>query len=115
MSDAVKEALQTAIENKRRELADLEAALRKHEQESAFAAVKRRRRRKTGFKSGSIPFHVQAILKESGRALTAAELSDELKKRGKNVESRLVASSLNRYMGQAFDRTNEGAYLLLGP
>jgi heme oxygenase len=114
MGDAVKEALQTAIETKRRELAELELALRRHEQEALFVTIKtRRRRRKTGFKQGSIPFHVQAILKETGRALTAAELSDELKKRGKSVDSRLVASSLNRYMGQAFDRTAEGAYLLL--
>ena len=114
MSEAVRTALQVAIETKRRELAELEMALRKHDAESTTANGKSKRRRKsTGFKQGSVPSLVQDILKSRGVSMPAAELSDELKKKGKDVDSRVIASSLNRYIGKVFERSTEGFYRLL--
>jgi hypothetical protein len=115
MSDAVREALVEGIEKRRRELADLESALKRHDSEAASASGKSRRRRKAGgFRNDSVPFHVDIVLRASDKPMGAAELVDALKARGKTVDSRMIASSLNRYIGKNFERTADGSYLPRG-
>jgi hypothetical protein len=115
MSDAVRESLVEGIEKRRRELAELESALKKHDLEAASVNGKSRRRRKaSGFRADSVPFHVDVVLRASNKPMGAAELADALKARGKVVDSRMIASSLNRYIGKNFERTPDGLYLFRG-
>src|SRR5438445_4719515 len=115
MSTTVREVLKTAIETKRREIAELEAALRRADAEDDSDSGKlRRRRRSKGFKQGSLPYLVHEILTENKAPMPAADLAEALKKRGKAVGTNIIAGSLNRYMGKIFDRTNEGMYVLIG-
>lgn len=113
MSDPVTEALRSAIETKRRELGELEAALRKHQDELASGGQKfKRTRKRTGFKVGSIPYRAQHVLGTEQRPLTAAELAERVSANGKQVDSRTLASSLARYIGGVFERTLDGSYIL---
>lgn len=113
-TNPVIEALQAAIETKKHELAELEAALVKFQREANSGKQKRLRfRTKTGFKEGSIPYHVQAILNASLDPMSAAELAEALKAKGKTVESKMIAASIARYLDRIFRRNEEGKYLLV--
>jgi hypothetical protein len=112
---AVIAALQTVIEAKKQELAELEAHVLKLQREmnSAGRQKKLRFRAKTGFKPGSIPDMVNKILKESGQPRSAAELAEALKAKGKQVESKMIAASIARYIDTVFRRNIEGKYELM--
>ena|ERR1017187_6809351 len=113
-TNPVIEALQAAIETKKQELAELDAALVKFQREANSGKQKRLRfRTKTGFKEGSIPYHVQAILNASMGPMSAAELAEALKAKGKTVESKMIAASIARYIDKVFRRNEEGKYLLV--
>jgi hypothetical protein len=45
--------------------------------------------------------------------MSAADLSEALKAKGKTVDSNMVAASVNRYIGTIFRRNEEGKYLLV--
>jgi len=111
MSSTVEEVLKSAIQVKRQEIAELETALRKLEEESAGGKL-RRRRRTAGFKQGSVPFLVNEILTKNVAPMSAADLAEALKALGKAVTTNVIAGSLNRYMGKVFDRTDTGMYVL---
>ena len=108
-------AITVAIEAKKRELAELEAALLKYQREANAGKQKKLRfRAKTGFRPGSIPQRIHEILKDKeGQAMTASELALELTARGEKVESKLIAASVARYIGKVFRRNEEGKYLLV--
>jgi hypothetical protein len=113
-TNPVIQALQDAIEAKKKELAELEAAMSMYQRESLAGKQKRLRfRAKTGFKQGSIPDLVNKILKESPQPLSAAELAEALKAKGKAVESKMIAASIARYIDEFFRRNEEGKYLLV--
>jgi hypothetical protein len=114
-SNPVVMAIQAAIEVKKRELAELEAALLKYQREANSGKQKKLRfRAKTGFKPGSIPYRIHEILKDKqGQPMTASELSAELTARGEKVESKMIAASVARYIGMIFQRNTEGKYLLV--
>lgn len=113
-TNPVIEALKAAIEAKKRELAELEAAVQKYQREAAGGGQKRLRfRAKTGFKQGSIPDLVNKILTEVSQPMSAAELADALKAKGKQVESKMIAASIARYIDDVFRRNEEGKYLLV--
>jgi hypothetical protein len=113
-TNPVIQALQDAIEAKKKELAELEAAMSMYQRESLAGKQKRLRfRAKTGFKEGSIPDLVNKILKESAQPLSAAELAEALKAKGKVVESKMIAASIARYIDEVFRRNEEGKYLLV--
>ncbi len=109
----VVQALQDAIEAKKKELEELETALFKYQKESIAGLQKRMRfRSKTGFKAGSIPDLVNKILKDAAQPMSAAELAEALKVKGKTVESKMIAASIARYIDVVFRRNDEGKYLL---
>lgn len=113
-TNPVIEALQAAIEAKKQELAELEAAVLKYQREASAGKQKRLRfRAKTGFKEGSIPDLVNKILKDAAQPMSAAELAEGLKAKGKQVESKMIAASIARYIDQVFRRNEEGKYLLV--
>ena len=112
MNEAVKEVIKAAIETKRREIEQLEEALRNMETEDGPKL--RRRRRRSGFKQGSVPFLVHEILTANGDPLTPADLAEALESYGKKVTTNILAGSLNRYMGKIFERTEDGRYALKG-
>lgn len=113
-SNPVVMAIQAAIEVKKRELQELEAALSKYQREANAGKQKKLRfRAKTGFKPGSIPQRIHEILKDKNQPMTASELSAELTARGEKVESKLIAASVARYIGKVFQRNEEGKYLLV--
>jgi hypothetical protein len=113
MNQAVREVLKAAIEAKRREIEQLEEALRDMENEDNPVSGKlKRRRRRSGFKQGSVPFLVHEILTTMGTPLTPAELAEALASYDKKVTTNILAGSLNRYMGKVFDRTEDGKYTL---
>jgi hypothetical protein len=114
-NSAVIAALQSVIETKKQELANLEAHVLKlqREENSAGRQKKLRFRAKTGFKPGSIPDLVNKILTESGQPMSAAELAEALKAKGKNVESKMIAASIARYIDTVFRRNIEGKYELI--
>ena len=114
-SNPVVMAIQAAIEVKKRELAELEAALLKYQREvNAGKQKKLRFRAKTGFKPGSIPHRIHEILKDKqGQPMSASELSVALTAKGQTVESKMIAASVARYIGTVFQRNAEGKYLLV--
>jgi hypothetical protein len=107
----VAEVLKAAIEAKRREIQELESTLRNLENQSDNRKTTRRRR-STGFKPGSVPYLVNEILIAKKGPITAADLAEELKKRGKEISTNVLAGSLNRYMDRIFERTPDGMYAL---
>jgi len=115
MGNPVLDALRAAIETKRKELAELEKAVAKYEAELTSPDGKPKRfRRSPGFKQDSIPYHVHAILTAATKPLTAADISDALKAKGKDVDSRLISASIARYIDKKiFRRDEEGKYLLV--
>lgn len=113
-TNPVIQALQDAIEAKKKELAELEAAMSMYQRDSLAGKQKRLRfRSKTGFKEGSIPDLVNKILKDAPQPLSAAELAEALRVKGKVVESKMIAASISRYIDQVFRRNEEGKYLLV--
>jgi ribosomal protein L9 len=115
MGSAVIDALRAAIEAKKRELAELERAVAKYEAELSSPDGKvKRYRRSPGFKQNSIPYHVHAILSASATGpMSAADIADALKAKGKDVDSRLISASIARYIDKVFRRDEEGRYLLV--
>ena len=116
MGNPVIEALKAALELKKQETLTLEAAIRKAEAEETNASRNpkpKRFRKATGFKSNSIPYHINAILQATTVPMSAADLSEALKAKGKTVDSNMVAASINRYIGTIFRRNEEGKYLLV--
>jgi hypothetical protein len=112
-TNPVIEALQAAIAAKKEELAALEAAVIQFQREANSGKQKKLRfRAKSGFKEGSIPFHVYAILNAGTGPMSAAELAEALKAKGKQVESKMIAASIARYLDHIFRRNEEGKYLL---
>jgi hypothetical protein len=114
-TNAVIEALRTAIDAKRKELVELEAAVVKYTKEvnGASGQQKIRFRRKTGFKDGSIPDLVNKILAETGQPMSASELVIALKAKGRQAESNMIAANIARYIGTNFQRNTEGKYKLM--
>jgi len=116
MGNPIIEALKAALELKKQEIATLEAAIRKAEAEESSSSRNpkpRRFRKATGFKAGSIPFHINAILQTTNTPQSAADLSEALKAKGKTVDSNMVSASISRYIGTLFRRNEEGKYLLV--
>jgi hypothetical protein len=116
MGNPVIEALRAALELKKQEILTLESAIRKAEQEELSSSRNpkpKRFRKATGFKSDSIPYHINAILNATHAPLSASDLSEALKAKGKTVDSNMVAASINRYIGTIFRRNEEGKYLLV--
>jgi len=114
MGNPVSDALRAAIDTKKKELAELEQALAKYEAELSSPNGKPKRfRRSPGFQYDSIPWHVNAILNAATKPMTAADIADALKGKGKNVDSRLVSASIARYLDKVFRRDEEGKYLLM--
>jgi hypothetical protein len=112
MNQAVKEVLKAAIDTKRREIEQLEEALRDMEKENSPGKLKRRRR-PSGFRQGSVPFLVHEILSVTDTPLTPAEIADLLAATyEKRITTNILAGSLNRYMGKIFDRTEDGKYII---
>lgn len=109
MSEA-SQVILAAIEEYKKKIKELESALKKLGDE----APKRRRRKATGLKEGSVPFHVHAILDHAKKPLSASEISEGLSKAGKPTETRVIAAALNRYIeaGRIFEKTDEGLYSL---
>jgi hypothetical protein len=113
-TNPVIKAIQDAIEVKKAELAELEAAMSMYQREALAPGQKKLRfRAKTGFKEGSIPDLVNKILQGSTQPLSAAELAEALKARGKAAESKMIAASIARYIDTIFRRTTEGKYTLV--
>jgi hypothetical protein len=114
MGNPVIEALKAALESKRHEIEQLEDAIRQFEAEEKNGVKPRRFRRLTGFKPDSIPFHVNAVLNASSTGpLSAAEISEALKARGKDVDSGMISASISRYVDKVFRRNEEGKYFLV--
>jgi hypothetical protein len=109
MSEAAR-VIQQAIEEHKRQIKELESALRKLDE----SLPRKRQRKKTGLREGSMPFRVQEILKSAGKPLPAAEISERLSKAGLTTETRVIASALNKYIeaGRVFARTEDGMYTL---
>jgi hypothetical protein len=109
MSEAAQVIL-LAIEDHKKKIKELESALKKIGED----VPKKRRRKATGLRPDSMPFHVHAILTAAQGALSAADISAKLAKLGKATESRVIASALNRYIEnrRIFDRTDDGLYTL---
>lgn len=109
----VTEVIKAAIEAKRKEIQELESTLRNLETQSD-STKRTRRRRSTGFKPGSVPYLVNEILTAKKGPIAAADLAEELRKRGKEISTNVLAGSLNRYMDRIFERTPDGMYALRG-
>ena len=109
MSEAARVILQ-AIDEHKRQIKELESALKKLDED----VPRKRQRKKTGLREGSMPFRVQEILKAAGKPLPAADISERLSKAGDSVETRVIASALNKYIesGRVFMRTDDGMYTL---
>ena len=114
MNDALIRLLREGIAAKEAELAELRANLRKIENESNGTGKRKRTRKEAGPREGSIPYLIQECLREAQKPLGAADISEKLKAKGKTVESRFVAASINRYVedGRVFSRTDDGLYSL---
>jgi hypothetical protein len=106
------DVIKAAIEAKRKEISELEATLRRLNDADTEDGTSHRRRRRTGFKTGSVPYLVNEILSQKNAPMAAADLAEELKKRGKEVTTNILAGSLNRYMDKIFERTADGMYAL---
>jgi cell division septum initiation protein DivIVA len=108
MSEAARVILQ-AIEEHKKQIKELESALKKLDAD----LPRKRQRKKTGLREGSMPSRVEQILKAK-RPLAAADISEELKKMGHPAETRVIASALKKYIesDRVFERTAEGLYTL---
>ncbi len=113
MSDALIKLLREGIATKQAELDELRQKLR--ELESVNSGGRRKRGRKeTGPKEGSIPYLIAECLKDAAKPLAAADISERLAKKGKPVESRFVAAAISRYIkaNRIFSQTSDGLYTL---
>lgn len=114
-TNPVLEILRAGLEAKKKEIAKLEEAIRRYEAEEAASngAKPKRFRKATGFKPGSIPSLVYALINSGNGPMSASELSEALKAQGKDVDSSQLAASISRYVGKVFRRDEEGKYLLV--
>ena len=110
----VRRALEEAIAKRERELTEFRQRLKDLDNNNGDRRPKRRRKA-TGLKPGSVPSMIADILSEAKKPLSSAEIADRLEKKGKKVESRFVASAVNRYVesGRVFNRSDDGLYSLL--
>lgn len=113
MSNVLKRVLVEAIAVREEELDELRRQLKETERGENLGPKPKRRRKATGLQAGSIPFIIAEIIRDKG-GLSSAAISDALKQKGKDVQSRLVAAALNRYVeaGRIFDKTSDGLYTL---
>lgn len=113
MSEVLRRVLEEAIRVREGELEELRRRLKEAERAETNGTKPKRRRKAGGLKQGSVPFFIKEILMESG-PLASADISEKLKRKGKDVESRFVAAALNRYVETAriFDRSADGRYSL---
>ncbi len=114
MSETIKQVLRDAIAQREAELEELREKLKEVEDESPNGTRRKRFKKSSGPKAGSIPYLIAESLRESGRPLAAAEIAERLAKKGKEVESRSVAAAISRYLkaGRIFSQNEEGQYLL---
>jgi hypothetical protein len=115
-NNPVLDILRAGLEAKKKEVAKLEEAIRRFENEEAEAnngSKPKRFRRATGFKPNSIPSLVYAAINSGTGPMSASELSDVLKAQGRDVDSSTLAASISRYVGKIFRRDEEGKYLLV--
>jgi len=112
MSEILAQVIREAIAIRERELEELRQKLR--EAESNGGKKRKRTRKESGPRPGSIPALIADCLRDAGKALTSSDLSDRLAKKDKKVESRFVAAAISRYIkeGRIFSQTPEGLYTL---
>jgi hypothetical protein len=113
MSDILIKIIQEAIVSKEAELDVLRRELK--ERESTLGKKKTKRTRKeTGLQKDGVPFLIREVLRESPKPLGSADISERLKKKGKELDSRFVMASIHRYVstGRIFEQTSEGLYTL---
>jgi hypothetical protein len=115
-TNPVLEILRAGLEAKKKEVAKLEEAIRRFEAEEAAmnnGGKPKRFRKSTGFKTGSIPSLIYEIINSGNGPMSAADLSEALKAKGRTIDSSQLAASISRYVGKIFRRDEEGKYLLV--
>jgi hypothetical protein len=112
MSEILAQVIREAIAIREQELDELRQKLREAEAEANGVKRRRRSRKDSGPRAGSVPAFIVECLNEAGRPLSAADLSEKLAKRGKKIESRFIAAAISRYVkaGRVFLQTPEGLY-----
>jgi hypothetical protein len=115
MSEVLAQIIRDAIVVRERELEELRQKLREAESDSNGGKRRRRSRKESGPRPGSVPALIVECLEEAGgKALGAADISERLAKKDKKVESRFVAAAISRYIkaNKVFSVTPEGLYAL---
>jgi hypothetical protein len=114
MSEVLAQVIREAIAIRERELEELRQKLKEAETETSGSKRRRRSRKDSGPRPGSIPALIADCLRETGKPLGAADISEKLSKKGKTIESRFVAAAVARYVknGRVFSQTPEGLYAL---
>lgn len=115
MSEVLAQVIRQAITVRERELEELRQKLREAESDSNGGRKRRRNRKESGPRPGSIPALIKECLEDAnGKALGAADISERLAKKDKKVESRFVAAAISRYVkaNKIFSITPEGLYTL---
>jgi hypothetical protein len=112
MSEILVQVIREAIAVRERELEELRQKLREAESDANGGKRRRRGRKDSGPRPGSVPALVMECLTEAGKPLGAADLSEKLAKHGKKIESRFIAAAISRYVkaGRIFVQTPEGLY-----
>ena len=112
MSEALIRLLRDGIAAKETELDELRQKLRELESEATGSRPRKRSRKASGPKPGSVPSAIAECLREAGKPLGAAEISERLAKKGKPIASRFIAAAMNRYIkaGRVFTQTADGLY-----
>jgi len=115
MSEVLAQVIREAITIRERELEELRQKLREAESDSNGGRKRRRSRKESGPRPGSIPALILECLEDAGgKPLGAADISERLAKKDKKVESRFVAAAISRYIkaNKLFAITPEGLYML---
>jgi hypothetical protein len=117
MSEIIIDLLRKAIEDTRARLVQLEAELAEQERARSQGMNGRRggsvRRKRRGFRDGSIPQIAELILREG--PLEGDALADRVSKKvQKEMNARDLGIALSKYIrkGLVFQRTEEGLYAL---
>jgi hypothetical protein len=114
MSEVLAQVIREAIVIRERELEELRQKLREAEADSNGGRRRRRSRKETGPRPGSVPALIVDCLEEAKVPLGAADISERLAKRGRKIESRFVAAAVSRYVknNKVFSQNAEGLYTL---
>lgn len=114
MSEVLAQIIREAIATRERELEELRSKLREAESDTSGGKRRRRTRKDSGPRPGSVPALIAECLESAEKPLGAAEISEALSKKGKKVESRFVAAAISRYVksNKVFSQTPEGLYAL---